>query len=283
MKLEDLEKFATMMLEYRQSLAFLVITPVWQAVLNLTGSSDDPTNLEAGMAFEKRSLVPNPGKAGEKVMYSFSMQLSFFFGNIDKAGECAEKLKQETKGLTKAMVFYPTRLFFFALIAIAKFRQRHISKLKRAKFRMEAEKYTKTLRSFVSAGGINIVHKVQLLEAELLSLSPKEDVQTVQKMYDSAIVSSSRGGFLNDAALANYLCFQFCDDHGEEAATDYLVRSYNLWIDWDARAVADSLWARHPDCFGSSSSASLNFSSSGYRSRTRFNASLSELHKHLSV
>lgn len=280
--LQDVEKYASLMLEYRQALPFLIITPLWQCLLNLMGKSKEPLNMEAGTAYDKRALLSNKHKAGFVVLCSYGMQLHFFHGNIEKADEYASHLKQEATGLTKAMVFYPSRLFFFALIAVAKAR-RHTSKIQKQKLKLEAEKYAKTLRVLVTSGAINIVHKVQLLETELLSLCPRTATERVCKMYDTAIVSASRAGFLQDAAIANYLCFQFCVARNEEAAVDYLRTSHELWIDWNAYAVADSLAQRHSDVLDSSLGSSMNHSSSGYRSRQRFDASLTQKHKQLSL
>ena len=279
--LEDVENICSLCLEYRQTLAFLVLSPLWQCLLNLTGLSNDPTNMEAGEAFEKRRLVANTSNAGQQVIYSFWMQTSFFFGKVQQASECANKLTHETRGLTKAMAFYPSRLFFFALIDIANFRQNNKRKL-----RVSAEKHTKILRALASSGAINVVHKVQLLDAELLSLASTKPAGQVCKSYDTAIISASRAGFLQDAALANLLCFQYCSAQNLDTAGDYLRHSFSLWQDWNAFAVADYLSQQYPDELDASRanlSNSMSRSSGGYRSRTRFNASTSEQHKRLSM
>lgn len=288
--LADLEKFTFLLLEYEQAVPFLAITPLWQCLLNLMGESSDPLDMEAGAAFSK---LPYGEKAGQKVLYTYWMQLAFFLGNIKKADECAEHLKEEISclncgghfnnevtDLTRATLYYPTRLFFFALIAIAKIRQGQGSKLMTKKYKVEAESHIKALRALVLAGAVMIAHKVQLLEAELASLSHRASTKNVCKMYNIAIASSTRSRFLHDTALANYLCFQFCVGRREKSARKFLTRSYDLWMAWNAYAVADSLFKRHPEMFGTSSPASIRRSFGqglgSFKSRLHFSDSLTQ-------
>ena len=128
---------------------------------------------------------------------------------------------------------------------------------------------------------MNILHKLQLLEAEMASLSPKTTLAEGCQKYNDAIVSSRRAGFLQDGALANYLCFQFCERKGDkELCRHYLEQSYSLWKMWNAHAVAESLPIRHPDFFAGILGSEENPNSSGFfRSRRVYQDSLVEQHK----
>jgi hypothetical protein len=277
--LRDVENFCSLFLEYRQYSVFQMLTPLWQCLLNLTGNSSEPRNMEAGLAYEQWKLVSSKGKSfGQQVVVSYWMQIAFYFGDIEKATELSKQLKQEFSGLTKAMVFYPARLFFFTLIAMANYR-----KSQQRKYKVEAQKNIKIFRTLVSAGAMSIVHKLQLLEAELLSLSPKECIAIICKKYDDSIVSARRAGFLQDAALANYLCFELCQrrNHVTSVSANYLTQSRALWTMWNATAVADSLIDRHPAFLGDS--AALTISCGSFRSRQVFNSSLTKQHKFLPV
>ncbi|CAB9513683.1 Protein tyrosine kinase [Seminavis robusta] len=249
--LHNVENFCTLMLEYKQERAFLVLTPLWQCLLNLAGQSLDPLDMKAGYAHEQRQVVLDKASGDASACYinCYGMQLAYYLGDLDKAIEYSKQLKENFNGLSKACVNYVTQLFFFALIALARYR-----KDKKRVFRDEAQKYIKVVHGLVKGGGMNILHKFQLLEAELAAVLPNTSVEDGCKKYSEAIVSAQQAGFLQDAALANYLCFWFRksrSDEDEESCGHHLEQAYTLWRTWNAHAVADSLADRHPDDFAS--------------------------------
>lgn len=216
----------------------------------------------------------------------------------------AEDLSKINPGIMKASFWYTSRRFILALVAIANYRL-----TKQSKDRTTAEKHLKYFRTVVKEGAINLVHKLQMLEAEMLTLGSStfdilakgtsilrrgssNDTDTIAAKYDEAIVSASRSGFVQDAALANYLGFQFCKDKPDRShmAELYLKRSFELWMSWGAVAVAKSLTERHKDFFGSESvrdslkgMKGSSTSGSSLRGRSRFDADLSLQHKELNV
>jgi hypothetical protein len=276
--LKDVEKFCCLFLEYGQLPNFQVLAPLWQCLLNLTGNSKDPANMEAGVAIERRqSTIPDSAR-GKGPMKSYWMQILFYLGDYDRASEIARELKAEPPGLMKAMVFNSTRSFFIALIAIADYRL----KGRKRKYKSEAQKNIKYFHKLVSEGAVNIVHKLKILGAELASLSCKISTDEICRMYDEAIVFARKSGFLQDAALANYLCFQACVERQELlVARGYLSDAHALWKMWNAYAVADSLLRRHADFVDAFSS--MDPKNHSHRSREIFNSSLVEQHRVLSL
>ena len=186
----------------------------------------------------------------------------------------------------RSCFFYSCRDFFFALIAIANYRKDHKRRQKTA-----AKRHIRNFHKYVHGGAINLVHKLQLLEAELLSLTCTfKNFNSVLQKYNDAIAFATRTGFLQDAALANYLCFEFCKHSNKNYMEEelYLKNSLELWIRWGAFAVAKSLAVRHPQrCTSDSVRESLEtHPKSGqttYRSRARFDANDSEQHKTIRV
>ena len=148
---------------------------------------------------------------------------------------------------------------------------------------------------YFRSGAINLVHKVQLLEAEYASLSSKDiepgSLQLLPK-YDKAIVAASRTGFLQDGALGNYLCGMYClrqqdgVDSAISRAQQYVEKAHELYTTWGATAVAESLESRHPILFADGGGSSRSFvfkqNNSGFRSRTHFRESLALMHRSLS-
>jgi hypothetical protein len=279
--LQDIEKYCTQFLEYNNELFFLLGSPLWQCLLVLTGNSRD---METGDIIDRRNGFKNPNHIGQQSLWSYSMQIAFYLGELDKATSMAEKLSQASVGIMRSSFFHSCRTFFFALIAIANYRFS-----RKRKHKLQAERYLKFFRQRVQHGAINLVHKLQLLEAEMMNLSchNNSECDAMFRKYDDAVVSATRAGFLQDAALANYLCFQFCQRKNVrcDLSEMYLKKSYELWISWGATAVADSLMNRHSDLPKAASAGQLpkDASSSSHRGRTRFDPSLSLQHKHLTV
>eukprot|EP00957_Ditylum_brightwellii_P081544 6203512-Ditylum_brightwellii.AAC.1 len=91
------------------------------------------------------------------------------------------------------------------------------------------------LRKYVAGGAINLVHKVQLLDAEMMKRTSQNSDKVLQK-YKAAIVSATRSGFLQDAALSNYLCAQYCQTNSklESYHEMYMVKSRDQFLSWGA-------------------------------------------------
>jgi hypothetical protein len=253
-------------------------------LLCLSGKSEDPSNLEKGHAIEMNKLIPNrkPKDLERETLLSYGMQLSFYMGDIEKSTDCYEKLKDVKMGMHKATVLYHIRLFFFALVCIENFR---ISQ--KGRFKTEAKKYMDTLRKLVETGAINVVHKLQLLDAEFCSLTSKETNEAVNELlrkYEKAIVSATRTGFLQDGALSNYLCAKFClrQESKKAVADNYFLQSCELYTTWGASAVAKSVKQQHLSEYAEITSPAVR-TNSGFRSRTHFRPSLAQMHKSLSM
>jgi hypothetical protein len=253
-------------------------------LLCLSGKSEDPSNLEKGQAIEMNKLIPNrkPNDLERETLLACGMQLSFYMGNIEKATDCYEKLKDVNVGMNKATVLYHMRLFFFVLVCIENFR---ISQ--KGRFKTEAKKHMDTLRKLVENGAINVVHKLQLLDAEFSSLTSKDTNEAVNELlrkYEKAVVSATRAGFLQDGALSNYLCAKFClrQESKEAAADNYFMQSCELYTTWGALAVAMSVKQQHLSEYPEPPSYTVR-TDSGFRSRTHFRASFAEMHKSLST
>ena len=279
--LQDVENFSKQYIQYDHQLYFFLISPLYQCLLNLTGRSDNPASMEEGEIIAKRKSMSNPQNFGQQSIWSFAMQLSYYFDDLEKATEYAEKVSHVHTGFMQSSFFVQSRSFFFALIAVANYRKNH-----KRKDKSTALKYMKQYRNFAKAGAINLVHKLQLLEAELSSCSGKDLDKTFAK-YEEAVVSASRAGFLQDAALANYLCLRFIlrNNYHLHMAELYAKKSLELWVDWGAVAVAKAIIRRHPDILTDDSVEMMKDGSQrdSYRSKERFDPSLSLQHQQLKI
>lgn len=87
--LQDVEKYCNQYLEYNHELHFLLGTPLWQCLLVLTGKCK---GMDEGDIITRRKYCNNPDRIGEQSLWSYSMQVAFYLGDLEKATQLAEKL-----------------------------------------------------------------------------------------------------------------------------------------------------------------------------------------------
>lgn len=106
------------------------------------------------------------------------------------------------------------------------------SNYKRRRLRALAMKRHKILRKWAQDGCSNVAHYVVLLDAEL-SILKRERRDTTRRLYQKAISLAARGGFVQDAAVANERLAEFLLIHGDasEAGRCYeqAIQYYEEW------------------------------------------------------
>ncbi|KAL3929993.1 MAG: hypothetical protein SGBAC_011965 [Bacillariaceae sp.] len=281
--IDDIERFALQMLDYKQFYLFHMVTPMYQLLLNLQGQSKDPTNIEEGKAIELAGKVPSENEHDNcwEFIRSYGMELAFYMGDLEKATTYYNAIKNLHIGYRKATLLFHSRVFFYGLISIENYR-----KNKKVQTKNDAKKYTGFLKNLVEQGAVNVNHKFQILQAGLMSLAPKDSSKCIRK-YERAIVLASRTGFLQDSALGNYLCAQFClsqPDH-VDSADRFIQEAYKQYLSWGATEVADSVKRRHPEYFPKEEAGSRQRQrkSGGLRSRRHFRGSIAHMHTSLAT
>ncbi|CAJ1947283.1 unnamed protein product [Cylindrotheca closterium] len=281
--IDDIERFALQMLDYKQLYLFHMVTPMYQLLLNLQGVSGDPTNIEKGKAIELAGKVPTESEHDVcwEFIRAYGMELAFYFGDLEKATNYYNEIKNLHIGYLKATLLFHSRVFFYALISIENYRI-----TKKVQTKNDAKKYTGFLKNLVEQGAVNVNHKFQLLQAGLMSLAPKDPTKVVRK-YERAIALASRTGFLQDSALGNYLCAQFCLSQPDQvdSASRFIEEAYKQYQSWGAAEVAESVKKRHPECFPKEAPGSRvrQRKSEGLRSRRHFRGSIAHMHTSLAT
>lgn len=262
--LDDLDKYCHQMIEYRQYMVLFSIIPCWQVTLNLCGEQPSgPLDMTKGLAVDKQDIAGNDQKVGEQATWSFLMQISFYLGDIEQAAMLADRLEDLDLGLFCAQVFYPTRVFFFSLIAIEQYRT-----TRKRKFKQKAKKHADLISKWISSGALNLTHKGLILRAELSSISSKTTPEKSQSLYDKAFSTAMRCGFLQDAALTCQLAAAFCEQDLPEYAVPYAVKAFDNWQAWDAVVVASHIEKKYPEIFGGSGSLGSSMGSSQHSERS---------------
>jgi hypothetical protein len=154
---------------------------------------------------------------------------------FDLATQLYQKLEDLDPGIAKGLPLYHARVFFFALICMHNAKQ---PKSKR-KHKAEGKKYLEVVRGWVvDKRAINLVHKLMILEAEMMTVrSGKKVLRSKIKdasfhattslsegatnaaantmliaAFDKAIAASAKTGFLQDAALACHVASRAAAD-----------------------------------------------------------------------
>ena len=104
--------------------------------------------------------------------------------------------------------------------------------MKKLQLKNLARKRHKILLAWAKDGCCNVLHYVAILDAELAILN-KRDVKEVEELYQTAIVQAARGGWVQDAAVANERLAIYFEKRGDpvEAGRRY-EQAIGYFDDW---------------------------------------------------
>ena len=301
----DMEDYIDLMMEYNHKVWVLINLPVYQTVLNLAGRT--PNVLDLNKTNEYRARLGWENRTGEETEWSYRMQTAFYCEDFKLATDLADRLMAVPPGQARTFPYYQTRVFFFVLIALWNTSNATSSSPKsggsatKQKYKLIAKKYYGLIKGWVvKKRAINMVHKLQILEAEMKSMDKKIHPKEVMASYDEAIAASTKSGFLQDAALAAHLASRSVKD--KEAKKRYFERALSLYSSWGAIGIVEYLCentaagqvssvvmpssttrggGERSKGVGAAATGNSSSSLGGFRSRPRYDRRLSEQHKSL--
>ncbi len=107
-------------------------------------------------------------------------------------------------------------------------------------FKKVAQKPLQLIRGWAKNGNVNVVHYLQILEAELALLKGKN--KKAKEKFKAAITTSSRNGFIQDAALAHELTSAYYKAQGDDDWERYHVdKSRTCYQEWGCSAKVEQL------------------------------------------
>ena len=169
------------------------------------------------------------------------METAFHLKNYAVA-DLMRRSFQTYKRKMNMFVVESTGCFFSCLTCMA-MSQRQTTGNKRRQFKTMAQReLTKMKLWLTQRGAINIIHRFNMLKAQFAVCFRQHELKIFQikTLLDDAIVSSTRAGFLNDAALVNDLAGEFMvnkkSEEGSFWATHYFTASHELYKSWGANA-----------------------------------------------
>ena len=243
---KDCRSYCQQMLDYKRDANYSVSCPTWQLLLNLMAhnSVSDPLKFTGEAMNEDEFIEENTKRKNVGALQTFwinKCQLAYYLGDW-KGAEKLLVMFGKTKSTLATHIFAVIYTFFSGMnyLALA----RATKKTKR--YQRAALPFIKLIRSWVQGGNINLSHKLMLLNAEYEALNERQG-DKLRKLYDLAIAAASRGGFIQDAALANEragLCFLDLND--DYWAENYIDRAYSLFSEWGAEAKVRCLQESHP-------------------------------------
>mmetsp|Transcript_14734 Transcript_14734/g.36035 ORF Transcript_14734/g.36035 Transcript_14734/m.36035 type:complete len:1322 (+) Transcript_14734:643-4608(+) len=246
----DSRHYMNLMIDYNQEKSLTIYLPLFQCMANMTSDDWRTAVLLKGefisdFEFEEK-------KFANSTMMSYQMQLCYYFGDMDLAESISAKLQEVSKSFNSHYLFV-TRLFFFGLIAL---RIAMSSKGRRKRKQLKiAQKIIQEMEQWTRHGGLNCLHKLLILKAEYnasqflrtpqggrCNRGTVMDFRSVQLDYDRAIVTSTRTGFRNDAALAAERAYEFClQCNSMFLARSYFKQSIQFYREWGASAKVNQM------------------------------------------
>lgn len=225
----------------------LIHTNIWrEVVVNLQENTIYPYILE-GEYFQESITLPNIIKSkNELVIFPVFLAkalLAYIYNYYDQSLE-KTKLAHIYIGGVTGFIYVAINNFIFSLSMLANYfkysgRQKKICIRKVIKQQFQMKKWADHCPE-------NFLHKYQLVEAEKARVLGQR--QRAMELYDLAIQSASRFGYLQEEAIANERAadFFYSIEKGKIAQV-YLIDAYYGYIKWGAIGKAKQLEDRYPE------------------------------------
>jgi hypothetical protein len=164
------------------------------------------------------------------------------FGEHKKGADLSISNGYDMATLSVGSPMYQVSLFFGGISSFEMAR-----KTKERKYKKNANKIHSTIKSWVRKGNPNALRYDRLLDAEKAAIDGKS--KAAHNHYQSAVVLAARGGYVNDAALANerygeYLLHVMLD---KQAAVFRLEEAIKFYSEWGALKKVELLREQYAD------------------------------------
>ncbi|KAI2502357.1 PFAM Protein kinase domain [Fragilaria crotonensis] len=273
----DLRRYKQQSVDYSLDTVQTIMSPSLQFVLNLMGESRDDLIL-TGEAMNQDLLLQHATASGNRVavraVHRYRLLLATIFGDTRAALGIIASLPPDE---ATCRFEYVQEAFASALACTAHARADRGRKILR-----QAQTYVNVVLKWTKTGNVNCHDMLLLLEAEMMGIAPKYDVTKVRAAYDKAIASSSRSGYLHNAAIANEKAALFFADQGDTFwFYHYLEKAHEKYIEWNAWGKVRQLETRYPFLLQLDNDVA-SVRSGSLQGRTRFNHLSSSLHGRIS-
>ena len=217
---------------------------LWQSAQNLMGLSENTTIVSGKIMkeFEYRERQRGGLNPVAMILLRYcKVTLCAYFGEYETGAQLSLEKGDEylTDLPANAIGAFDAFVRGICLYAAAR-------KSKNRSFKKKANQVRSKLRKWVAKGNPNSVHQLKLLDAEFKMLMGYR--ASAQKSYHNASVLAERGGFIQDAGLANErFALSLLELKDRETATYHMERAISFYSLWGASCKVDLLKRTHRD------------------------------------
>lgn len=175
----------------------------------------------------------------------------FYFGRISLADKLREKFLVYAKS-DPGFVVTVVGGYFACLVSM---RRAQMTSRRQRKHRAAASKQLQRFKALVKSRGLNVLNRFYVLKAEFSATWPgRKHFRDIRLEFDRAISTSTRSGFVQDAALASELSGRFAERTKHyDWARHYYTSAYRLYKCWGAHAKAAQMMEDYGDDYISES------------------------------
>lgn len=221
-----------------------------QFLLNLRGMGNpDPLCFEGDALGNSKDLARLAGSESLSHIYMYHMfrlmmaaLYNFWELTSDLTVHCCKPLSKSMTG-----TFYAGLVAFYSSVAFLALQQRGIA-LSEEQIEMLNDNMT-SIREWSTFAKETWLHKLVLLEAEMLRVSDGSQQLEILDEYENAIALAGKSGFVHDAAFINERCGSWLYSIGKSSrrAAPYLKAAYRGYYTWGAVNKAQDLRSHYPD------------------------------------
>jgi len=231
----DLDKYLLYTRKVSHSLATDTIYGARQLILGLLGEPGDIGWLEEADKEYLRRCEKNQSHAAIAYYQTAKAQVLYLWNRPREALTCldaAKKVLDYIKG-----VLTTAEHNFYQSLTLATLYDQASAKDRKA-FRRRIAANQRQMKRWADSCPENFRHKYLLVEAERAGLNDK--IETAMDLYDQAIASAGRNGFIQNEALASEMAGKFWLKRGKESfAGGYLTKAFQAYRIWGAKSKCD--------------------------------------------
>jgi predicted ATPase/DNA-binding CsgD family transcriptional regulator/GAF domain-containing protein len=197
--------------------------------------------------FQKRSFsrLRQNDQSSQATYYLYKMQLSYMAGNYRDALSAAKSGEAFTKAIFSFMTSAEYN-FYYSLTITTLYSEMSLRDKKY--YWKKLKKNQSQMKRWSEACKENFLHKYLLVDAEIARLQNKKEKAML--LYDQAIRSAQKNGYLQNEALANELAARFYLSNGlEKIARAYMLDACQGYRNWGALAKVEELKQRYSKFF----------------------------------
>ena len=215
-----------------------MILPIWQQVLNLMGTSENPLFLTgAAMDEEQFILDANTRKfAGGMLVYAKAkLMLAYHFDDLRAAEVLVEELSKDDRMIIVHFTSYQLKM-------ICCLTHLHLFELTgNRKYHLKAVQIMEQFEIWMEEGNLNCRPILLLLRAEDAALNAHGQ-RGFKHQFDAAIRDASISGLTHVEALATERAAVACFRSGDfDDGVSYIRKAHHVYTRWGAHAKAEHL------------------------------------------